>query len=255
MQLIRKLIILKPVGGPGRGSLKLEALGDSVKGIISVYDMKDTALVAGIRVGYGRLYEYPLTGISTEIVLDTNADITERVECLVVEAKTLKPILEGSSDGKALNYERLTALFTRTENEEEITAEPIIELTETAPIKKVDIKEVPIEKEKEKIKRDFFESVRPQLDELFKCYPADKELMRSVPDSKWVRVNYDTDGFYVVGILYNGKRATHICYGVPGTYNLRPKQKSEWLPLDYADPEGRGYWVIFQDAETGETLF
>ena len=255
MQLIRKLIILKPAAVLGRGSLKLEALGESVKGIISVYDIKDTPLVAGIRAGYGRLYEYPLNGTNTEIVLDKDANITERVECLVVEAKPMKPILEGSSDGKGVNYERLTSLFTKSDIKEEDGSEPLIEVVETVPLEKVTPINRPQEKQREDNKPDFFETVKPQLDELFKCYPADKELMRSVPDSKWVRVNYDSEGYYVVGILYNGKRATHICYGVPGTYNLRPKQKSEWLPLDYADPEGRGYWVIFQDAETGETLF
>jgi len=36
---------------------------------------------------------------------------------------------------------------------------------------------------------------------------------------------------------------------------VRPKQKAEWLPLDYSNPEGAGYWMIFQDAITGKTLY
>jgi len=347
MQLLRKLIILKPVNNVGKGVIKLESLGGKIKGLINISEPKGNYRL-GVRVGYSRLYEYEMNGLNYDFRLDDDMNLSDKIECLVVDNNSLKPVLYGSSDGKGVNIEKMESMFTKDRNlfgetseevevrrsgEPEIARATFTEFMEEKPVKKetdtemfyVAPKENKKEKEgkkeeviekkkeeevkedrkeekeetkevkkeiieekkeeineekkdelkeeyKEKIKEfkedvkkefkpkskepdeDFFNSIKPQLDELFRCYPADKDLMRAVPDSKWVRVNYENDDYYVVGILYNGQRATHICYGVPGVYTIRPKQKSEWLPLDYMDPEGNGYWMIFQDAATGKTI-
>ncbi len=102
---------------------------------------------------------------------------------------------------------------------------------------------------------NFYYAVKPQLDELFVCYPKDEELNSHVPSSSWVRVDVE-DGYYVVGILYDeqDREPTHICYGVPATSNSRqPKELANlatWLPID----NGRGYWTIFQSAKNGEIV-
>lgn len=281
MQLLRKLIILNAVNQYGKGVIKLEALNNKVKGIINITELDNIEFRLGIRIGYSRLYEYEIKTNNYEFKLEDGIDLKEKIQCLIIDNKSLEPLLYGSSDGKLFDMNRILDMFTK-DLEPNLFSETseIIEVSEKQKIEnsiidveinngqqkdKIEDKEKDkdnqeaVNKEDKQTKRieldeDFFESIKPQLDELFKCYPADKELMKSVPDSKWVRVEYESDSYYVVGILYNGKRATHICYGVPGEYTVRPKQKSEWLPLDYMDPEGKGYWVIFQDALTGKTI-
>lgn len=281
MQLLRKLVILNAVKGTGKGVIKLEALGEKVKGLINISEPKGIELRMGIRIGFSRLYEYDILSNNYDFSLDDGMNLNEKIECVIINSYTHEPLLYGSSDGRSINIDRLCELMTKDRNLFKETSEiyetvkevpqPISETIAENDIPKITIVDLgeskekecaaTVDKEKEHSKsvekepdEDFFETIKPQLDELFKCYPADKDLMRSVPDSKWVRVDYDKDEFYVVGILYNGTRATHICYGVPGEYSVRPKQKSEWLPLDYMDPEGKGYWVIFQDALTGKTI-
>lgn len=348
MHLLRKLVILSAVNNVGKGVIKLEAIGDKVKGNITVFEPKGVEMRLGIRVGFSRLYEYEINNSNYAFELDNGMNLSERIECIVCDNKSLEPLMVGCTDGKIVNIDKLINMFTQehTRNlfhetseiievsianedktvekekadynnklqdntetvkdnivsdnvdkvkENTVNVEKVINevkaevkvqnnkdykskdniakentgekiILEDIKFKKecitdkiIDVEINPLKEDKGKEEQDnasedFFIGIKPQLDELFKCYPADKELMRSVPDSKWVRVNYEKDEYYVVGIMYNGKRATHICYGVPGIYTIRPKQKSEWLPLDYADPEGKGYWVIFQDAITGKTL-
>ncbi len=99
----------------------------------------------------------------------------------------------------------------------------------------------------------FLESIKESLNEFFDNYPPYEELTRIVPSSKWVRV--DTDGaFYVVGLLYNTGGITHICYGIPGEYNIKPESEvpTEWLPLNPEEWEKSGFWMIYQNADTGQ---
>lgn len=100
---------------------------------------------------------------------------------------------------------------------------------------------------------NFYLAVKPQLDEMFVCYPAEEQLNQSVPNSQWVRVDA-TDGFYVVGLLFDGDSPSYICYGVPAGQGDRPPQEIEsmcvWLPIG----ESEGYWVIYQSAYTGDII-
>lgn len=104
---------------------------------------------------------------------------------------------------------------------------------------------------------NFYLAVKPQLDELFVCYPPEKELNDLVPDSKWVHVDADGD-YYVVGLIYDSSAVAYICYGIPfSRYSAPPDELldvSVWLPVDRADESGRGYWVIYQSAVDGKCL-
>ena len=65
--------------------------------------------------------------------------------------------------------------------------------------------------------------------------------------------------YYVVGIIYHNHDIKYICYGVPGTYENEPpvemRHYSQWLPTDTTDPYNNGYWVMYQDADTGENIY
>ena len=80
-----------------------------------------------------------------------------------------------------------------------------------------------------------------------------------IPASKWVKVEYEDDGdFYVFGLLYEGEKIKYVCYGVPAIYEDEPPQELTgypiFLPLDKNNLKGFGYWLTYQDAETGEPV-
>lgn len=100
---------------------------------------------------------------------------------------------------------------------------------------------------------NFYAAVKPQIDEMFICYPEERELEEVVPNSKWVRIDADGD-VYVIGVLYDGEIPSYLCYGIPGEYAVKPPREYEklcvWLPLS----EDRGYWVIYQSAVNGKIV-
>lgn len=108
---------------------------------------------------------------------------------------------------------------------------------------------------------NFYYAVKPQIDEMFVCYPEEKLLSQSVPNSKWVRVDAE-DGYYVVGLLFDEDEPSFICYGVPQVRlgeNVSKRAPAElenmcvWLPLGEGG-EIEGYWMIYQSARTGEII-
>ena len=102
---------------------------------------------------------------------------------------------------------------------------------------------------------NFYLSVKPQLDEIFVCFPECENLEEVVPNSKWAKIQVE-DGFYVVGLILDGEVVRYISYGVPATKNSCPPSEirdvAVWL--DDGKKEGKGYWVIYQDAMTGQCL-
>jgi hypothetical protein len=70
-----------------------------------------------------------------------------------------------------------------------------------------------------------------------------------------VRINYDGDNYYVVGLYLSDSQPKYICYGIPGEFKRKPegrlKEISRWFPIDFDDKEGSGYWLIFQNPGDG----
>ena len=102
---------------------------------------------------------------------------------------------------------------------------------------------------------NFYLSVKPQLDEIFVCFPECDDLEEVVPNSKWAKIQVE-DGFYVVGLILDGEVVRYISYGVPATKNSCPPSEirdvAVWL--DDGKRDGNGSWVIYQDAMTGQCL-
>ena len=102
--------------------------------------------------------------------------------------------------------------------------------------------------------------IASQLQELFDKYPAEENLSKLIDNSKWCKIVRDSDNSnYVVGIISIENDIKYICYGVPGSYNNEPPREmqgySQWLPTDTTDPYNNGYWVMYQDADTGENIY
>jgi hypothetical protein len=79
------------------------------------------------------------------------------------------------------------------------------------------------------------------------------------PKSDWVKISYPgPTGWwhYITGNIYSGKDAVAKAVGVPGEYGMTPPV---WLEgfgtyLRCVTPDAHGYWLMFQDSQTGEVL-
>lgn len=116
--------------------------------------------------------------------------------------------------------------------------------------------EVGEEKEDEET---FFLRLKPQIDKLFEKNPTETNLEEMFPSSKWVKVEYEDDGdFYVFGLIYQDNEVKYVCYGVPAVYEKEPPKELSgypiFIPLNKEDKEGFGYYITYQDAETGEPI-
>ena len=103
----------------------------------------------------------------------------------------------------------------------------------------------------------YYEQVSDQIEKLFTEGTRETELESLMPHTKWVRVDFSGDGrFYVVGLV--GDKPDYICYGLPADYSPEPPDAISgycgWLPLDVKNPQGKGYWLLYQDADTGESV-
>ena len=104
----------------------------------------------------------------------------------------------------------------------------------------------------------YYDTVKAELDALFATRPAEQSLQAGIPCSRWVRVEFGKGKYYVVGVIEEKKRAKYICYGVPASERGAPpdalKAYSSFVPVSLFAPDGAGYWMMFQDAETGQCV-
>ena len=68
----------------------------------------------------------------------------------------------------------------------------------------------------------------------------------------------ETGEYYVVGLMYENGEIKYVCYGIPSVYGDEPPKElkgfAQWLPIDSTKSDGFGYWITYQDAETGENV-
>lgn len=103
----------------------------------------------------------------------------------------------------------------------------------------------------------FYERMKDEIDGILSKYPTEKPLEEMIEDSKWVRISYGEGGFYVFGVLYSDGKPRYVCYGVPTAQSENPPKSMEglasFLPASPENAES-GYWVMYQDAETGASI-
>ena len=63
----------------------------------------------------------------------------------------------------------------------------------------------------------YYLSVRKELDGLFNDFPHESDLERNFYGSRFVKINYSKEKFYVVGLIPDSENRKYICYGVPST--------------------------------------
>ena len=104
---------------------------------------------------------------------------------------------------------------------------------------------------------DFFGRMKDEIEKVLSSYPSERALEETVEDSRWVRINYGGDKYYVFGVIYGGGKPRYICYGVPSTDSRRPPESlsnlASYIPSSPENADG-GYWVMYQDAATGASV-
>ena len=105
-------------------------------------------------------------------------------------------------------------------------------------------------------KRPFYLTVKEELDKLFSSYQREDSLKVSIPSGDFIKVTYGENEYYVVGIIREKNLPKYICYGIPSVYQTTPPEAlkgiSSFIPVSVFDLKGEGYFMIFQDAITGE---
>lgn len=107
-------------------------------------------------------------------------------------------------------------------------------------------------------KSEFLASVEEQINELLNNYDEEKALEDIIPNSKFVKVNSSGENFYIFGVIYENSEIKYIVYGIPGEYSVKPDDEYskfyQWLPLSPENPQGYGYYLMYQDALNGSQV-
>ena len=103
----------------------------------------------------------------------------------------------------------------------------------------------------------YYDAVREEIDALFSAHPRDDTLKGIFASSEWARVKgEDGDPQYLVGVVYEEFLPKYICYAIAAKEEAPPKEIAEaciFVPVS-AFEGGRGFFVIFQSAATGECI-
>ncbi len=103
----------------------------------------------------------------------------------------------------------------------------------------------------------FIQTVERKLDEILQTHPEDSLLKSLIPESVFVKINYEGEKFYSVGKVLEKGIPSYVCYAVPGKYSDAPEQLKNYcsfLPVNPYNPLGEGYYVIFQSAKDGKLI-
>lgn len=262
------------------GSVRLYNFNDEPSGILSVGILDgDKVLKAGLSSIGGLVYSFKING---ERELKT-------FTCAVVNFVNgqATPLLLGACGGRVTGEERLCNSLCVFENEPTVkNVQNILDANDVYLEEQEEIDEIIDEhfcvnsnesgcnnckyrdaffklgddvKEPEPKEEMFYDDIKEQIEELFSKYPEDEILKQLIPDSKWVKIDYEEKNeYYVVGLLYENGQIKYVCYGVPSIVQDSPPEElkglAQWLPIDVSKEKGFGYWLTYQDAKTGETI-
>lgn len=272
MSLIKKTLVL--TGDKPKGYITVIRVGSEV-GAKIVGETFNEKMRAYIAIGDNEQIE-PLAGRKTELSLRIPLENADEVRCVVLEDREII-----ASAGRSLSKKEKEKVLDAGRPEEpekemqlkepeaETEAKAEREVNFTEPTKEEGQEEAKEEKKKgdalseeEKLlsglrseTSDYYIGISDKVDELFVVYPTENNLCDLIPDSEWVKVKYEDDGYYVIGRLKDEGKVKYLGYGVPGVENIRPPKIADdianWFPVKGLG-EYDGYWIFFQDAQTGK---
>lgn len=272
MIIVKKNVVLKDADKSGAGVLKLEKFMNRTSGHITMNCPAGS--VAYIEIDGA----VATVDASAPFTLNTDIDGDSEVKTVVVYDGSI--LATGNSSGGKFDYSALTGLNKSDEpikdsatvindraiaSAEETARESAATISDntTEAVASADADNQPRQKsapaakgkKRKSAKSGFLDSVKDNLDKLFDTYPKDEELCAVTPLSRWVRIPTEDDNYYVVGITEEEGAPKYLCYGIPDKDNsVPPKGHPEcrdWLPIE---EDGRGYWMMYQDLDSGEIV-
>lgn len=100
------------------------------------------------------------------------------------------------------------------------------------------------------LEKGFYGRVKEEIEGILNAYPPEEELCKKVKNSRWVKISYSDESFYVFGVISPDGVPAYICYGIPARDRNNPPASLKDLASYMQTSEG-GYWIIYQSAQTG----
>lgn len=101
---------------------------------------------------------------------------------------------------------------------------------------------------------DFYSRMEGDIKKIFATYPKEAALEKAMEGSRFAKISYGDNKYYVFGVLFVEGRPRYICYGVPAKSAENPppslKECASYVPTE----NGAGYWMTYQDAATGVSV-
>lgn len=105
-------------------------------------------------------------------------------------------------------------------------------------------------------KKNYYAEIKADLDNFFRSYPKNEELEGKVFGSKWVKITADYD--YSVGVIFEDDKPSIIAYAEPyedkTLVDASKLQLGEWLQIEEKHSKNRGYFIFYQNANTGQMI-
>ena len=237
--MIKKTLVL--TGDKPMGYITVVRVGNEV-GAKIVGETFTSEMKAYIKIGENAQTEL-LVGKKTELSLHIPMENADDVRCAVARGEEIV-----ATGGNALSKKETDAFLKESEiiipkdeekepKQEETRVENFTEPTkeEEKPAMETEKKESSSSAEAELLSglrtdtNGYYIGISDKVDELFVVYPAEKNLQELIPDSEWVKVQYEEDGYYVIGRLKDEGKVKYMGYGVPGVENVRPPKVADGI--------------------------
>ncbi len=216
-----------------------------------------------------KVYKFPVQSSCTTITIE-DLTIDSKLSCAIVSLQNISHpelIMGGATCDTtpiicSFEEESRAKIYEYDDKELEQLIDNELSIPEDNPNPPLTMEEKHDEKTStiiNKTPETFYDKISSQLKNLFDKYPSETILEEILPNSKWIHIdNYEEDGHYCLGIIYQDNSPKYVCYAIPyQTYASPPddlKEFAQWLPIDVDASEGKGYWITYQDSSSGKSI-
>ncbi len=106
----------------------------------------------------------------------------------------------------------------------------------------------------------FYSKIENQVNKMLEVYPKEDAISEILPNSKFVKVENVDEANHIFGVIYDEEniKPKYIVYGVPAKYGEEVSstisERASWMPSNINEPKEYGYYLMYQDAETGKIV-
>ena len=292
MQL-KKVIFLKSLSGnTNTAILTLNKANSGLDITLDLYNISPQNLALGLNIN-NNIYKFPINSKKNQFKLQNVNNLDSNISCAIVDISNIsspKAVLSGTYN---VNQQVVDSFANNNQKQEEVSYNraKLYEYEDDAVNEQIDSiinmkdcdkncsnckyrqafyehqdKVNSLSKEEKNSKMssnttdnsqdNFYNEIASQLDEILKNNPKENNLIAMIPNSQWAKINYfNKEGYYCIGIIKDDKEVKYIGYAMPSKIGLPPPEDineyAQFLPI--GDGEN-GYYVVYQDAQTGESI-